>query len=202
MTISKPAPPLATANEPSVEDVLRNADVSFSSQQFRESLQSLIRRAGTVDMPAQDRAFWSAHSGIRAAIPAEASSVSSQNAAARVVMDASGLSADEVAKRLNLKASTVRHYKANRKLYSYSVGGRLIFPEWQFTPNGAVVPGLDKVLPVICDGAHPQTVAGFFLTPQPEFILRGKAQTPRQWLVEGGPTDPVVELARGISSII
>jgi hypothetical protein len=56
-------------------------------------------------------------------------------------MDASSLTAAEVAGTLHLAEWTVRRYRTERKLYSYRVNGRLVFATWQFSRAG------DRVLP-------------------------------------------------------
>lgn len=69
----------------------------------------------------------------------------------------------EVAENLQLSASTVRRYKAARKIYCYPAHRRLVFPGWQFTQTGAqALPGLNRVLAALPDDLHPESVAGFF----------------------------------------
>ncbi len=93
-----------------------------------------------------------------------------------MLMDSAAHSAGEVAERLLLSASTVRHYRAARKLYSCPANGRLVFPDWQFNQAGdKAIPSLEDVLAVLPKDLHPQSVAGFFLTPQPDL---GPARQP------------------------
>jgi hypothetical protein len=91
----------------------------------------LQRDVSAVDLLARDRAFWADHSGITAD-PGTVARGSGDNAAAQVLMDSSSLSSAEVAENLRLSPSTVRHYKAERKLYSYLANGRLLFPTHNF----------------------------------------------------------------------
>lgn len=48
------------------------------------------------------------------------------------------------------------------------------------------------------DGSHPQTVQGFFTTPQPDLELAGEATAPLEWLASGGEQGPVVALASSV----
>jgi hypothetical protein len=47
---------------------------------------------------------------------------------------------------------------------------------------------------------HPQSVAGFFLTPQPDLDLYGHPASVKAWLEAGGSTDPVLALAEGLAA--
>lgn len=164
------------------------------------ALETLQRDDSAVDLPARDRDFWAEHSGINAD-EATVASGSARNAAAQVLMNSSSLTAAEVAENLGLSASTIRHYKAERKLYSYLANGRLLFPTWQFTRKGnRALPGLDRVLGALPDDLHPQAMAGFFQTPKPDLVINGEAVTAAAWLEDGGSIEPVVAMAEALSA--
>lgn len=184
----------------SLAAVLGGLHLKLTAEDLVGALMSLQRTESTVDLPARDRAFWDAHSGI-SPTPRAVSRGSANNAAAQLLMDSSSLTAGEVAEKLRLSPSTVRHYKAERKLYSYLANGRLVFPDWQFTQKGdRTLPGLDRVLSALPDDLHPQAVAGFFLTPQPDLVMSGEAVSPVVWLEKGGSVEPVLAMADALAA--
>lgn len=173
---------------------------SFSQEDLLSALDEMTRGTTAAELSAPDRAFWNANSGIDNS-PAAVISASAANAAARIVLDASALTAAEVATHLGLSPSTVRHYKAKRQLYSYLVDGKLAFPNWQFNEAGnKPIPSLEDVLGALPEDLHPQAVAGFFLTPQPDLVINGTSVSAKAWLEAGGGKDPVVELAEGLAA--
>lgn len=175
------------------------AQPSFSQEDLLTALDDMTRDTAATDLSGPDRAFWTANSGIdssRSAVVA----ASAANASARLLHDAGALTANEVAENLHLSPSTVRHYKAARKLYSYPVDGKLAFPVWQFNDEGdRVIPSLEIVLVALPADLHPQSVAGFFLTPQPDLVVVDTPVSAKDWLVMGGPADPVVDLAEDLA---
>lgn len=182
------------------EEWMASAKVSFSQGDLVVALDDMTRSTTAAGLPTGDRDFWNANSGITAT-EADVASASVANAAARVVLDASSITAPEVAKRMRLSPSTIRHYKASRRLYSYLVNGKLAFPAWQFNDAGdKSIPALEDVLAALPDDLHPQAVAGFFLTPQPDLILHGEPVSAKQWLEAWGKKEPVVELAEGLAA--
>lgn len=177
-----------------------SARPSFSEQDLVSALEDMTRSTTAADLSARDRDFWDKNSGI-AADHADVAIASAANAAARLVFDASALTAAEVAERMHMSASTIRHYKSARKLYSYLVNGKLAFPQWQFTDTGdKSVPSLEDVLGALPDDLHPQAVAGFFLTPQPDLVLNGMHVSAKSWLEAGGSKKVVVDLAEGLAA--
>lgn len=194
-TRTKPAHKASTLAE-----WITSAHLSFSQEDLLSALDDMIRGTKAAELSATDRAFWDANSGIDNS-PAAVASASAANAAARIVLDASSLTAAEVAGHLGLSPSTVRHYKAARKLYSYPVDGKLAFPAWQFNEAGVKsIPFLDDVLGALPEDLHPQAVAGFFLTPQPDLVITGTPVSAKAWLEAGGSKEPVVELAEGLAA--
>lgn len=133
-------------------------------------------------MSVVDRDFWERHSGINATGQDVARAVASDTAT-RALLVASAWTAEQVAAHLNVPVSTVLLFSADRKLYSYSDEGRRKFPEWQFTAAGqSVIPSLDSVGTAMPVDIHPQSVTGFFLTKQPDPILRGDPVSAKEWL--------------------
>jgi hypothetical protein len=182
------------------EEWMATSRPSFSEGDLVAALDDMTRSSTASGLSWHDRGFWEVNSGIKDSEAAVATA-SASNAAARVLLDASAASADEVAKRMRLSPSTIRHYKADRKLYSYLVNGKLAFPGWQFNESGdRSIPSLENVLAVMPEDLHPQTVAGFFLTPQPDLVLHGEPVSAKEWLEAGGGDEPVVELAEGLAA--
>ncbi|WP_426763057.1 hypothetical protein ACP3TD_11580 [Pseudarthrobacter sp. 1G09] len=174
--------------------------LEFTADDLLEALQDLQRNDPGVAPSDVDQGYWVAHSGIELSSRVVARS-SAVNAAARILMDASSLTAAEVGENLHLAKTTVRRHRAERKLYAYLVNGRLVFPAWQFTRTGdRVLPGMERILAVLPNDLHPQTVAGFFRTPQPDLILNGEATAVALWLEEGGSVEPVLALATSMNN--
>lgn len=181
-----------------VSDWIASAQPAFSEPMLVYALKAQMRSAGAVSLSEADRQFWDRHSGVNAT-PDAVAEASADNAAARIVIDMTSLTAADVAHRLGLSPSTVRRYKSARRLYSYKSGGRRLFPAWQFRDGGnRRIPALERVLEEIPASAHPQTVAGFFMTSQPDLEVKGNPVSPKEWLETGGPVEPVAEMARGL----
>ncbi|TSE15033.1 helix-turn-helix domain-containing protein [Arthrobacter sp. KBS0703] len=174
--------------------------LTFTAEDLIEALEDMQRNDSGADLPARDEAFWRAHSGI-APMPHAVARGSANNAAAQLLMDSSSLTAAEVAKKLHLSVSTVRRYGAQRKLYFYTAWGQLAFPIWQFTETGTrTLPGLERILSTLPADLHPQSVAGFFATPQQDLTINGEAVTAAVWLEEGGSEEPVLAMARALAA--
>lgn len=168
----------------------------FSQQDVVAALNERTRKDMGASLPAQDREFWDRHAGI-SATDQDVARAAASNADAKALMDSSALTALDVAKLLGLSATTVRHYKSDKKLYSYMVNGRLVFPTWQFNNRAnKPIPGLKDILQTLPKDLHPQSVAGFFLAPQPDLVLHGEPASVKEWLEAGGSARAVLELAQ------
>lgn len=184
----------------SLREVIEQRRLPFTEQELIDALaneEARLSDPGRVALPAADQEFWDRNAGIRGRVPA-LSQAAAANTAARLLMDARALSADEAAAGLGVTTSTIRRYRASRKLYAYDRGDRTLFPSWQFMADGKMVPHLDKVLTALPAGLHPQSVAGFFLTPQPDLPLDGHPVSCKEWLERGGPVEPVLRLAEAL----
>jgi hypothetical protein len=184
----------------SVGDWIAARDPSFTEAELTAALDEQVRASGTVSLSAPDRSFWNAHSGITASQD-EVAAATAANAVSSLVSDTSSLTAEQVAHELGLSASTIRHYKSAGRLYSYERRGKLHFPLWQFsTTSGQVIPSLAAVLAALPQEAHPQTIAGFFQTLQPDLVIDGRTSSAKQWLEAGGDPEPVVAIASDLAS--
>lgn len=173
---------------------------AFTEADLVEALEQHSRPSDTVRLNDFEREIWEKQSGV-AATAEDIAQASASNAAATVLLASTSLTAAEVAEMLAVSASTIRRYRAERKLNSYTVQGRALFPAWQFV-NGRPLPHLDSVLKALPRDLHPQTVAGFFKAPQPELTLGGRTVTVSEWLLSGGSPEPVVKLASGLGTAI
>lgn len=190
---------VAALGSATLQSVLASMHLKLNAEDLVAALEALQRSGSAVGLPARDPDFWAAHSGISPA-PETVSVGSANNAAAQILMDSSSLTAAEVAENLQLSPSTVRHYKAEGKLYSYRANGRLLFPTWQFTEQGTPLPGLADILGTLPDDLHPQAVAGFFLTPQPDLVINREAVTVAAWLQAGGSVQSVLAMASALAA--
>lgn len=105
----------------------------------------------------------------------------------------------ELANRLGVDDSRIRHRIGDRALYAHKMGRQLRVPLWQFDDSGQPIPGLRAVLAAMPEGLHPLEVAGFMTNPQPELDVEDVDVSPREWLLAGGDVTPVVSLAEGIN---
>jgi hypothetical protein len=106
------------------------------------------------------------------------------------------LSAADVAQRLCIDASRVRHRQAKGNLYSFLVGGKRRYPIWQFTDDPAqpVLPGLAAVVRAFPEDKHPASIQGFMATQQESLRVEGESVTPPEWLLQGGDPKAVVDI--------
>jgi hypothetical protein len=186
-----------------VEALIDRVRPGFSSDEFAEALGRALERhkpSDTAALTSADQAFWDRHSGI-SGDPDLASHARAAAAAAAALHEATSLGSDAVARRLGLQPSTVRRYVQDRKLYSFKANGRVLLPSWQFTGTGRPLPHLAEVLAALPPGSHPQTVQGFFTTPQPDLRRAGEATTAVEWLASGGKPERVVALASSVGRL-
>ncbi|MGO4689466.1 hypothetical protein [Glaciibacter sp. 2TAF33] len=108
---------------------------------------------------------------------------------------AASLSAAEVAVRLGVDVSRVRHHQAKGNLYAFIAGGKRRYPLWQFTDDPAqpVLPGLATIVEAFGD-KHPASIKGFMSTPQEDLLVDGERLTPPEWLLQGGDPEALVDI--------
>jgi hypothetical protein len=110
------------------------------------------------------------------------------------------LTADQVAEKLRIDSSRVRHRQAKNGLYGFLVGRARLYPEWQFIEGTKMVlPHLSTVVNSFPEGWHAASVEGFMTTPQEGLRGEGSAQlTPKEWLLIGGDPASIVTILEGI----
>jgi hypothetical protein len=105
---------------------------------------------------------------------------------------AASLSAAEVAQKLHIDASRVRHRQAKGSLYSFMAGGKRRYPTWQFTDD-PTQSGLASITKSFQD-SHPASIRGLMLRPQESLTVDGRRMTPPEWLLHGGDPQAVVDI--------
>lgn len=120
----------------------------------------------------------------------------------------SSLSAAEVAELLQIDASSVRHRRAKKLLYSFLIGTKRRYPSWQFVTNeDRTLPHLSVLVKSFPEDMHPATVQGFMInpkdslyvdagqgTPSDETATAAPRMSPVQWLAEGGSVQAVLDI--------
>jgi hypothetical protein len=120
--------------------------------------------------------------------------------AAYAALLADALSVSEVAARLGIDPSRVRHRLLEGQLLGIRQPRGWLLPAYQFGADGRPLPGLERVA-VALGAVHPVTVARFFATVQPELVVDRRRLTPRQWLEGGGDAARVAALAATLDQL-
>jgi hypothetical protein len=121
-------------------------------------------------------------------------------AAAYAALLADALSVAEVATRLGIDASRVRHRLAKHQLIGIRRVRGWLLPAYQFGADGRLLPGIERVAAALA-GSHPVVVARFLSTSQPDLVVARRRLTPRQWLEGGGDPSRVVAMARTLDLV-
>lgn len=189
-----------------IGEVLHRAGLSVSEAEFARLVGAALEELGGA--PATDpraalaadevAALESIGADLRPRRRGEADPRAASAAAIAAVL-ADALPVAEVARRLGIDTSRVRHRLAARTLLGIRRTDGWRLPRWQFGDDGLPLPGLAKVLRALPADAHPLVVARFFATPQPELVLGKKVVSPREWLAGGGDPAGVVALARDLA---
>jgi hypothetical protein len=188
-------------------DVLNRNRMRISEARFAQLVEQALGEIGgpiTVD-PAT--ALTAAEVSALQAVKADLSPLGKREAdphapaaAAYAVLLADALSVSDVAARLGIDASRVRHRLAKRQLLGIRRPRGWLLPAYQFGADGRLLPGVERVTASLAT-AHPVVVARFFATPQPELVVERRVLTPRAWLEGGGDPARVVALARALDLV-
>ena len=106
------------------------------------------------------------------------------------------LTVAQVAQKLGVDASRIRHRLADRTLYGIRLSSGWRLPSFQFVGDG-LMPGLDRVLPRLDAGLYPLSVLHWLTRPDPDLFF-DDAETPvspLDWLRTGRDSAVVAELA-------
>jgi hypothetical protein len=119
-------------------------------------------------------------------------------AASRVLnaeIDQTHLSAGAVAELLHIDAADVHEMFRRGELADAERHGLVVYPEWQFTNDGSVLPGLREILLALPSAYHPLDIRTVMTAPAEE--LGG--HSPREWLRGGGSVQDVVAFAESLN---
>jgi hypothetical protein len=186
--------------------VLTNAGVKVSERRFAELVEqalSELGRAGATDPAAalgadEVAALTAIDADLSPRRPREADTRTGA-AAAYAALLADALPVAEVAQRLGIDPSRVRHRLARHRLIGIRLPDGWLLPAYQFGADGRLLPGIERVATaVMATGSHPVAVARFLATTQPELSAGRRRLTPREWLEGGGDPAAVVALARSL----
>jgi len=186
-------------------DVLRKRGIELSDEEFAVLLDDAFDGLATdVETdpsrsltPAETTALAGGGADLRP-LGAEEPVPRAETAATYVALLAGGLTVAQSAARLDVDPSRIRHRLADRMLFGIRLRAGWRLPAFQFTEDGGMVPGLDRVLPSIPPDLHPLAVWRWLTTPVADLALDGSEITPLQWLAGGGPPAPVAALAAGL----
>jgi hypothetical protein len=122
-----------------------------------------------------------------------------RTAAEYAALLASSLTVEQVAGLLGVDSSRVRHRLADRTLCGIKERSGWRLPAFQFA-SARLVPGIDRVLPLLPTDLHPLAVVGWFTRPNPD-LLDDNEETPMRpldWLSTGRDPDRVARLAPSV----
>jgi hypothetical protein len=197
---------MATTPPGPVADVLTRAGIAVGEAEFARLVAEVLTELGPA--PAADPAAALSAAEVAALEAVEADLRPSRRregdpraaaAAAAAAVLADGLPVAEVARRLGIDTSRVRHRLAAGTLVGIRRTDGWRLPSWQFGPDGRPLPGLPQVLRAIPAGTPPVVTARFFATAQPELLIDGAPVTPREWLAGGGDPAAAAALAGGLA---
>jgi hypothetical protein len=193
---------------PTVAEVLAESGVLVSEAEFARLLADVLRELGPEPAADPREALSTAEAEALAAVGADLRRRSKRDgdplaaaAAGYAGLLAAAWSVNDVAARLAVDPSRVRHRLAARTLLGIRRTDGWRLPAWQFGPDGRPLAGLERVLRALPAQVHPLSVAGFFTSPQPELVVDGRAVSPRDWLAGGGDPELPATLARGLATV-
>jgi hypothetical protein len=168
------------------------------AQALELALGRYLTAPGTAPLPEQHRAVLRA-GGLDLDAAGAYAKAATRTAADYAALVASSLSVPDAAARLGVDGSRVRHRIGAGELWALrGPGRRRLLPALQFTASGGLVPGLPEVLRALPDDLHPLEVSGFLTARRSDLQLRGRDQSPIEWLVRGGGVAEVVAAAEGV----
>ena len=86
------------------------------------------------------------------------------------------------------------------ELYGLKDRNAWLLPAFQFVADG-LVPNIEEVLKRLPEGLSPLALARWLMRQNPDLCTRDDEErplSPRQWLLEGNPPEPVAELAAAL----
>jgi hypothetical protein len=192
-----------------IADVLAGAGVRVSEAEFARLVASVLAEVGpapvedpaSVLTPEEVAGLQAVDADLRPRGARERDPRADAAATYAAVL-AGALPVAEVARRLGIDTSRVRHRLAARQLLGIRRTDGWRLPAWQFGVDGHVLPGLELVLRALPGDVHPVVIARFFASPAPELRMGRAAVSPREWLAGGGDPAIVVALARDLDVLV
>jgi hypothetical protein len=192
-----------------IGDVLHRAGLAVSEQEFARLVESVLAEVGPVPTDDPSVALTTTEVEALTAVGADLRprgrrerDPRAEAAATYAAVLASTELVAQVAARLGIDTSRVRHRLARRQLVGIRRADGWRLPTWQFGADGSPLAGLEQVLRAVGDDVHPVVLARFFATPAPELRVAGTRVSPRDWLSGGGSPTPVVDLARSLDVLV
>jgi hypothetical protein len=174
------------------------ADERDLAQAMELALGRYLTAPGSAPLPEQQRAVLRS-GGLDLEASGAYAAAATRTAADYAALVATSLSVPEAAARLGVDGSRIRHRIGAGELWAlHGAGRRRLLPALQFAAGGGLVPGLPEVLRALPDDLHPLEVSGFLTGRRPDLRLRGRDQSPVEWLVRGGGVADVVAAAEGV----
>jgi len=209
--LSESAAPAIAAVQKSVEYLMatvaaQGGDAELAALLIRESADSLTTRQSRGGALSDEQADFLVESGTFTAERLEQvegrvarGDLADLERRTRLAAVIDSVSAAEVALRLGIDASRVRHRQSKGGLYAFMVGGKRRYPMWQFTddPKQPVLPGLPALVEAFPEDMHPASIEHFMETPQEDLVVEGRGVTPPEWLQLGGGPQSVVDILGG-----
>jgi len=112
------------------------------------------------------------------------------------------LTAEEVAKRLDVTPGRVHQLISNRELYSFRLNGKRLVSDFQFqTDKKRLVPNIAEVNQVLPTTMHPLGIFNWYHLPNSDLFVDDEMETtlsPLDWLLIGNDVELVKELASNL----
>ena len=191
-----------TGRSLTIAGVLARRGLATDERDLAQALELALGRyltaPGSAPLPEQQRAVLRS-GGLDLDATGAYAAAAGRTAADYAALVATSLSVPEAAVRLGVDGSRVRHRIAAGELWAlHGPARRRLLPALQFVPSGGLVPGLPEVLRALPGDLHPLEVSGFLTGRRQDLRLRGRDQSPVEWLVRGGGVAEVVAAAEGV----
>lgn len=184
-------------NEQAAETLARNLKLDISAANLVEVIQQALRPKPLVSFTKQQQALWD--DAVRKDAPDPRGAVL-RSAQRHAEFIANCWDGNQVARHLGRQPATIRSYSHNKQLASFLHGGKLRYPDWQFTETG-VLPELGNVLSRLPENLPVLAMAGFFTNDQTiDLFMGGHRVSPRDWLAAGRGAEAVIPYAEGLKS--
>ncbi|MGI8752540.1 MAG: hypothetical protein ACR2MN_09550 [Acidimicrobiales bacterium] len=176
-----------------VDDVLRSRgwNVAETAKLPEEALDK--NHQSTLAASNADSEFLDRYAGVPRATSADRAVLAVEHAIRRLSEVEASLRSEDVAKLLGVSVSRVSHRYKEGSLYGFKTGGQILFPGWQFH-HAETIPHLAAVVAAL-DPDAPAVLVRRFMEHPTNSVGIDEAMSPRDWLLAGGASAPVLEIA-------